>query len=253
MSQRAGGQSQQPWGSLNLGAHVGDASEAVLANRLLWQQICAVQPIYLDQVHGCAVVTLNESVSAATPILQADACLSTVPGVGCTVMVADCLPVLVCHARQRIVGAAHAGWRGLAGERGYGVIEALLHAMRAVLAAAAPEENPEADWLAWLGPCIGPKEFEVGDEVRAAFVTAQPQAAACFAAGANAGKWLADLAALARLRLAAAGVQAVYGNDSTAPWCTFSQLQQYFSYRRDGCTGRMAATIWLRPGNGSRP
>lgn len=249
MSTRAGGQSQPPWSSLNLGDHVGDAPGAVAANRLLWQQACAVQPVYLEQVHGCTVVSLDAPVPAGRA-LQADGCFASVPGVGCTVMVADCLPVLVCHAQQRIVGAAHAGWRSLAGVQGWGVIEALLHAMRAALVPASAGDD---GWMAWLGPCIGPQAFEVGDEVRAAFVNVQPQAAGCFVAGVRAGKWLADLAALARLRLAAAGVRAIYGNDGTAAWCTFGQPQRYFSYRRDGCTGRMAATIWLRGAEALQP
>ncbi len=243
-SSRAGGVSLAPYNSMNLGDHVQDDPAAVARNRQIWQQVAGVSGVFLQQVHGVDVAVLNaDSANAAHPIV-ADACCTQAPGVACTIQVADCLPVLMCHARQRVVGAAHAGWRSLAGHAGQGVLERLLQSMQTLCPAA------DADgWMAWLGPCIGPQAFEVGDEVRAAFVSAHPQAEACFVAKAEAdrpGKWLADLAGLARLRLAVAGVHAVYGNNSTGEWCTFSQPQRFFSYRRDGRTGRMAAAIWLQ-------
>lgn len=246
VSSRAGGVSQPPYASMNLGDHVQDDPAAVAHNRQIWQQATGVPSLFLQQVHGVQVAELNAAcVQSAQPIM-ADASCTQVPGLACTILVADCLPVLICHAQQRIVGAAHAGWRSLAGQQGWGVLEHLMQRLRALCPAASAD-----GWLAWLGPCIGPRAFEVGSEVRAAFVGAQPKAAGCFVAQPAMGgaeqsdKWLADLAGLARLRLAALGIHAVYGNDSSVEWCTFSQPQRFFSYRRNGQTGRMAASIWL--------
>lgn len=252
VSSRAGGVSLPPYASMNLGDHVQDDPAAVARNRQIWQQATGVPSVFLQQVHGVEVAELvASSVQAERPIV-ADASCSQTPGVACTILVADCLPVLICHAQQRVVGAAHAGWRSLAGQGGRGVLEQLLHRLRALCPAASAD-----GWLAWLGPCIGPNAFEVGDEVRAAFVNTQLEAASCFtpqnaAVRANlssqpdpSGKWRAGLAGLARLRLAALGVHAVYGNDGSEDWCTFSQPQRFFSYRRDGQTGRMAVGIWL--------
>jgi len=148
-------------------------------------------------------------------------------------MVADCLPLLWTDSRGSVVAAAHAGWRGLAGTRGLGVLEALVQALQV----------PPADLMVWLGPCIGPDAFEVGDEVKAAFEAGQPAATACFRPLA-AGKWLADLPALARLRLQALGVTRIYGNDGSLPWCTVSNPSRFFSHRRDRISGRLAACIW---------
>jgi YfiH family protein len=147
-------------------------------------------------------------------------------------MVADCLPVLFCDAAGHQVAAAHAGWRGLLGTQGQGVLEA------AVACFASTQ-----GLMAWLGPCIGPTAFEVGDEVRAAFVAASPDAADSFKPGAT-GKWIADLQALARQRLAALGVKRLFGNDGSAAWCTVQNPSRFFSHRRDGVSGRMAACIW---------
>ena len=252
---RAGGVSAAPYDSLNLGSHVGDKPESVAANRTLLAQATGTQAVFLNQVHGTAVQLLD----AATPDgLRADACVTLQRRLACTIMVADCLPVLLATADGRAVGAAHAGWRGLAGSDepgGQGVLETLAAALRA--AARGPDGLRLAapaglDIMAWLGPCIGPGAFEVGPEVKAAFELAQSGAAACFVP-AGTGKYLANLPALARLRLQALGITRVYGNDGSLPWCTVSHPSRFFSHRRDagvpgngfGTTGRMAACIWL--------
>lgn len=247
---RAGGVSRPPYASLNLGDHVGDDPAAVATNRArLRQQLeagadTAVRPVFLSQVHGTQAVRLDAAVADGTP---ADACYTRQPGLACTIMVADCLPLLLTDAAGTVVAAAHAGWRGLAGaspvERGVGegVIESLVRTLQQE-AAVQP-----ADLLAWLGPCIGPTAFEVGDEVRQAFVAHHAQAQACFRAATAPGKWWADLAGLARQRLQALGISQIHGNDSTVAWCTASQPDRFFSHRRDRVSGRMAACIWLAP------
>jgi YfiH family protein len=228
---RAGGASVAPFASFNLGERVGDDPQQVAAHRARLGQALGARPLFLHQVHGCAVVQAD----AATPDgLQADGAQTRVPGLACTAQVADCLPVLLCDRAGAQVAALHAGWRGLAGNSGVGVLERGVAAMH-----AAPDQL-----LAWLGPCIGPQAFEVGDEVLQAFMDADPAAAACFSA-VRPGKWLADLSGLARQRLRALGVEAVYGNDGAAQWCTVSQPGRFFSYRRDGVCGRMAAAIAL--------
>ena len=151
-------------------------------------------------------------------------------------MVADCLPVLLCDAQGQWVAAAHAGWRGLLGAQGRGVLEA------AVQTRFPSAQGPD-QVMAWLGPCIGPHAFEVGDEVRQAFVAATPEAASCFQAHVP-GKWMANLPALAGQRLRALGVSRIYGNDGSQDWCTVTQPSRFFSHRRDGVSGRMAASIW---------
>lgn len=228
-STRAGGVSAPPYDSLNLGDHVGDAPAAVAENRQRWAQHLGARPVFLRQVHGNGVVVLD----AATPDgAEADACLTRERGVACTMMVADCLPVLLCDARGGLVGAAHAGWRGLAGPAGGpGVLEALVRHFE-------PQHT-----LAWLGPCIGPAAFEVGPEVKAAFEAADPACGALFRPAG--GKWLADLPGLARRRLAALGVTRVHGNDGSEAWCTVANPSRFFSHRRDRVSGRFAASIWL--------
>jgi polyphenol oxidase len=231
---RDGGVSAAPFDSFNLGDHVRDEPAAVAANRAALAGLTApARPVFLQQVHGTACIPLD----ATTPDgAVADAALVTAPGVAATIMVADCLPVLFAHASGRAVAAAHAGWRGLVS----GVLEATLQALRA---AAGPGEV-----IAWLGPAIGPAAFEVGDEVHAAFVAADPAARAHFRTHTMPGKWWADLPALARQRLRSAGVASVHGNDGSAAWCTVSQPSRFFSHRRDatrlGSTGRFAACIW---------
>lgn len=220
---RAGGVGVAPFDSLNLGTHVGDDPAAVSANRARLRALLPAEPCWLNQVHGTAVV----DAATAPGVPDADGAISRRPGAVCVVMTADCLPVLLCDRAGTVVGAAHAGWRGLQG----GVIEATTRAMGV----------PAGDLMAWLGPAIGPAAFEVGDEVRAAFVAGDPAAAAAFRPAGPAGKWLADLYLLARQRLAALGITRVYGGDA----CTFTEATRFFSYRREGRTGRMASLVWL--------
>ncbi len=220
---RTGGCSAPPYASLNLGSHVGDAALAVSRNRMLLAPLLPSEPVWLNQVHGVVVADAGQTIC----LPEADASVATHPGAVCVVMTADCLPVLLCDEQGTVVGAAHAGWRGLCD----GVIEATVRAMQV----------PPPALMVWLGPAIGPAAFEVGDEVRAAFVAQQPQAAAAFVAGKE-GKWLADLYQLARLRLQALGITRIYGGDQ----CTYSDEQRFYSYRRDGVTGRMGTFIWLK-------
>lgn len=233
---RAGGVSRPPYDSLNLGNHVGDDPAAVAENRARLRQALGARPVFLSQVHAAQAIEL----SAATPDgTEADACFTNAPGLACSIMVADCLPLLFTDAQGRFVAAAHAGWRGLAGGREQGVLESLLQATSACYGVAA------AETLVWLGPCIGPAAFEVGPEVKAAFEQHDAQAARCFQPSAAHGKWLADLQALARQRLQALGVTQIYGNDGSPGWCTVSQPSRFFSYRRDRVSGRLAACIRL--------
>ncbi len=232
MSTRAGGVSATPFDSLNLGRSVGDAPEAVAENRRRFEAAIGAPATYLSQVHGVRVLRLP-----ATPgPYEADASITTEPDVVCTVMVADCLPVLFAAPEARGVGAAHAGWRGLAA----GVIEATAAAL-CEASACAPHELS-----AWLGPCIGPRQFEVGEDVLRAFGSV---AAARFAprGPAHVGpdgspRWLADLPGLARDRLLVASVQRISGGG----WCTVEERSRFFSFRRDRVTGRMAAAVWIR-------
>lgn len=232
---RAGGVSAPPFDSFNLGDHVRDDPAAVAVNRQRLAAFCApARPVFLRQVHGTGVAVLD----AGTPDgAEADAAVVHTPGLAATIMVADCLPVLFAHASGRAVAAAHAGWRGLHG----GVLEATLQRLREV---AGPGEV-----MAWLGPAIGPTAFEVGEEVWEAFVSADRAAAAHFHAHPTRGKWWADLPALARQRLSAAGLRSLYGNDGSAGWCTVSERSRFFSHRRDaarlGGAGRFAACVWL--------
>ena len=239
MSTRMGGCSAPPWDSLNLGAHVGDVSEHVAHNRTRWQKVLGRRPVYLSQVHGTESVTLTHDSADG---LQADVCECIDNAVAATVMVADCMPVLMSDARGQWVSAGHAGWRGLAGRDGHGVLEVMVQL-------AAQRGVASQDLRVWLGPCIGPQTFEVGDEVRQAFMRQHQQAGAFFVAAGDQGKWLAHLPGLARLRLQLLGVDAVYGNDGAQAWCTVAQSSLFFSHRRDsqrlGGSGRMAASIWL--------
>ncbi|MDD1016994.1 peptidoglycan editing factor PgeF [Pseudomonas rubra] len=220
---RSGGVSLPPYESFNLGDHVGDAPAAVAENRRRLTAAFGIQPAWLKQVHGVVVADADPSV-----IAEADASYSATPGIACTVMTADCLPVLFCDRVGTRVAAAHAGWRGLAN----GVLEATLDRL-----ALAPEEV-----LVWLGPAIGPQAFEVGLEVRDAFTAVHPQTAQAFVPGAQPGKLMADIYQLARLRLAARGVKAVYGGGL----CTVSD-PRFYSYRRTPLGGRFASLVWLAP------
>ncbi|MBI2768411.1 MAG: peptidoglycan editing factor PgeF [Burkholderiales bacterium] len=236
---RAGGESMPPYDSLNLGDHVGDSPQAVERNREVMRRAVAARPVFLEQVHGSRVVTLDTETADGT---QADGCVTTQRGVACTIMVADCLPVLLADMQGRVVAAAHAGWRGLAGVGGQGILESVSEAIRA--AARAQHAQGAIELVAWLGPCIGPEAFEVGPEVKAAFELHDPQAAPLFRPH-GAGKWLADLQGLARRRLAALGITAVHGNHGGAAWCTVSNPSRFFSHRRDRVSGRLAACVWL--------
>jgi YfiH family protein len=227
VSTRRGGAGESGSG-FNLAAHVGDDPLAVAANRACLRQYLPAEPRWLEQVHGCDVVEFTRGArqEADNPPV-ADAAVTRTPGTVCAVLTADCLPVLFCDDRATVVAVAHAGWRGLAA----GVLEATLAKM-----AVAPEHV-----IAWLGPAIGPAAFEVGDEVREAFLAHAAGAKAAFAPCGAAGKWRADLFLLARQRLAAAGVARVSGGGV----CTASDTGRFFSYRREGKTGRFASLIWL--------
>jgi YfiH family protein len=229
-SEREGGVSAPPYDTLNLGDHVGDDAAAVLENRQRYAARLQARPVFLQQVHGRGVVRL---VSGTPDMTEADACWTTERGLACTMMVADCLPVLLADRAGRVVAAAHCGWRGLAG----GVLQALWSDMQAHAGAAQ-------DVVAWLGPCIGPQAFEVGAEVRAAFLAQDADAAARFRPHGE-GKFLADLPGLARQRLAALGITEVHGNDGTPAWCTVANPSRFFSHRRDRVSGRFAASVWL--------
>ncbi|RZJ24473.1 MAG: peptidoglycan editing factor PgeF [Haliea sp.] len=236
---RQGGVSRPPYDRFNLGDHVGDDPASVASNRQALGKALQARPVFLNQVHRWNTVALDASASDA---IEADACVATQPGVACTIMVADCLPVLFCDADGTAVAAAHAGWRGLAGEGGQGVLEAILERFWALV--PVPRAQAATKTIAWLGPCIGPTAFEVGPEVKAAFEARDPQAAGYFQPH-SPGKWLADLQGLARLRLAALGVTQVYGNDGSAAWCTVGNPSRFFSHRRDRISGRFAAAVWL--------
>ncbi|MEK6664617.1 MAG: peptidoglycan editing factor PgeF [Pseudomonadota bacterium] len=220
---RTGGVSLGPYASMNPADHVGDEPLAVAANRARLRAALPSEPFWLKQVHGDLVA------EAGSGPIEADASIARVAKQVCAVLTADCLPVLLCAADGSVVGAAHAGWRGLCA----GVLE------RTVAAMGVPGQQV----LAYLGPAIGPRAFEVGPEVREAFMALDDSAAAAFASQAN-GKYLADLYLLARQRLAKVGVTQVYGGGD----CTYTDAARFFSYRRDGATGRMAALVWIDPG-----
>lgn len=235
---RLGGVSVAPYDSFNLGDHVGDDPAHVAANRAALQAALGVRPVFLNQVHSCDVVQLNANTPDGT---VADACMTHQPGVACTIMVADCLPVLWTTRGGQEVAAAHAGWRGLAGQGGVGVLEQTYKHFSAL--ARVNKEQVATEIIAWLGPCIGPQAFEVGAEVRAAFVAQDASAATCFQTLPH-GKWLADLAGLARQRLRALGITQIYGNDSSPPWCTVGNASTFFSHRRDRVSGRFCVSVW---------
>ncbi len=231
MTTRAGGVSLAPFDSFNPAGHVGDDPGAVAENRRILGQWLPNEPVWLSQVHGCGVAVADGEAGTAPP--TADACLVHQPGRVCTVLTADCLPVLFCDEEGGVVAAAHAGWRGLAG----GVLEETVAAM----------EAEPGRILVWLGAAIGPDSFEVGEEVREAFVSQHPLTAIAFRPALPGTldraprKWLADIYTLARIRLAAVGVTRVFGGGL----CTMSDPARFFSYRRADRTGRMASLIWI--------
>jgi YfiH family protein len=235
MTTRAGGVSAAPFDSLNLRAAVGDDALAVAHNQRLLAHAIGATPVYLDQVHGAVVARLGAADAApGAAVRTADASVTTEAGIACAIQTADCLPVLFAAPDGRAVGAAHAGWRGLA----LGVLEATLREL-CEAAGCAPDEVH-----AWLGACIGPGRFEVGADVLEAFGVSPRERHPLHFAPQREGKWRADLPALARDRLRAAGVAQVSGGR----WCTVSEPSRFFSYRRDRVTGRMAAVVW-RAGN----
>jgi polyphenol oxidase len=225
---RRGGVSNAPWSSLNLGGHVNDNPAHVSENRrrLIEHAALPDTPQWLTQVHGSAVLELSANHRQSRQPPRADAAYSASPGAICAVLTADCLPVLFADAAGREVAAAHAGWRGLAG----GVLEETL----------AHFSAPPGELRAWLGPAIGPAVFEVGADVKTAF-TAWSSACETAFVGSGEGRWLADIYELARLRLRQAGLFNIFGGG----WCTFSDAERFFSFRRDGETGRMATLIWI--------
>ncbi|MFO7189924.1 MAG: peptidoglycan editing factor PgeF [Pseudomonadota bacterium] len=219
---RAGGVSAGPYASFNPSPRVGDDPAAVERNLEILRSVLPADPVWLRQVHGTQVV----DAASAAPYTEADGSVAHVRHIVCGVWTADCMPVLFADREGHAVGVAHAGWRGLAA----GVLEATLARL-----GVAPERV-----MAYLGPAISQRAFEVGNDVYEAFVNDDPEAADAFLPGA-AGKYHADLYALARLRLARAGVKEVYGGG----FCTYTQAERFYSFRRDRVTGRMASLIWL--------
>lgn len=218
---RTGGVSQAPFDSFNLGDHVDDSPDSVAANRLRLTSELHIQAAWLKQVHGVAVAEADP-----TKVVEADASWTATPGIACTIMTADCLPALFCNRAGTRVAAAHAGWRGLAA----GVLEA----------AADSLDAPPEDIMVWLGPAIGQPSFEVGAEVREAFISTHPQTEDAFIPSKNPGRFMADIYALARLRLADRGITAVYGGG----FDTFTD-PRFYSYRQSARTGRFASLIWI--------
>ena len=222
---RNGGVSQGAYASLNLGMHVHDDPMAVAANRQLLSPYLPSEPVWVNQVHGIDVI----DASASGCLQNADAAFSHQPNVVCVTMTADCLPVLLCDQKGTVVAAAHAGWRGLCD----GVIEATVAKMQV----------PAHEILVWLGPAIGPKAFEVGEEVKSQFIAKDAQAAQAFVVMGD--KWLCNMYLIAQQRLQGLGVTHIYGAGVHEDFCTFTDEARFFSFRRDNITGRMASMIWL--------
>lgn len=222
---RSGGISRGPYDSLNLGEHVQDDPLAVAHNRQLLSPYLPSEPVWVNQVHGVEVIDAAKSGC----LENADGAFTTQADVVCVTMTADCLPVLLCDKAGTVVAAVHAGWRGLCD----GVIEA----------AIAKMSVEPADILAWLGPAIGPNAFEVGNDVREQFMQKDAQAISAFKS--HGDKWLCDIYTLAKQRLVSAGVKAIYGGSVNEEFCTYTDAERFFSFRRDNLTGRMASLIWL--------
>lgn len=224
---RLGGVSEAPYAAMNLGMHVGDRPESVRTNRELLRRTAELpaEPVWLAQVHGTAVLELKAA-PAAVP--SADGAVTSTPGVVLGILTADCLPILLADETGDRIGALHAGWRGLAG----GIVRTGIETMR----------RPPARLHAYLGPGIGAAAYEVGEEVREAFLCRLPTAEACFVLSPR-GRWLADMYGLARLFLGEAGLheERIHGGR----YCTYTDAARFFSYRREGVTGRMATLIWL--------
>ena len=220
---RSGGLSAPPYDTLNLGEHVGDEPDSVAENRRrLCEQLGIDEPYWLDQVHGTRVV--RAGVAGEHP--SADAAIADESNRVCAVLTADCLPILLARTDGRRVAAVHCGWRGLSG----GVLESTIAAL----------DTPPRELIAWLGPAIGPAHFEVGSEVRDAFMRIDPSAVTAFRANAR-GRWMCDLYRIAHQHLNRAGIDAIFGGGR----CTFGEASSFFSFRRDGRCGRMATLIWI--------
>ena len=232
ITNRHGGFSQPPFDSLNLGLHVGDDPTTVQKNREALKVVLPNEPIWLNQVHGTQVIDADCR-NDWSDVPSADASVTSTPGKVLAIMTADCLPVLLASSDGKVVGAAHAGWRGLAA----GVIEQTVALMRSK---QTQQAQTQSDIIAYLGPAIGPHAFEVGSEVRDIFIAQNPASATCFEQLKENGKYLADIYGLATLRLNALGVEQIEGGDE----CTL-QNPDYFSYRRDQQTGRMGSFIWI--------
>ncbi len=220
---RVGGESQGNYAGFNLAMHVGDDPSRVEKNRQQLKDFLQLpsEPRWLEQVHGHTVSTDDH------PVHQADASITNIPGQICVVMTADCLPVLITNKQGTQVAAIHAGWRGLEQQTILRCIENM-------------QAEPDS-LLVWLGPAIGPTAFEVGAEVREQFLQQSPAFIACFINSVNQGKWMMDMYSIARLQLAVAGVEQIYGGQ----FCTYTDTERFYSYRREGQTGRMASLIWL--------
>ncbi|MBD1559433.1 peptidoglycan editing factor PgeF [Vibrio sp. S9_S30] len=222
-STRLGGVSRGSYSGLNLGMHVGDSADLVAENRARLAAVSGMPsaPIWLNQTHSTDVASL---VSPSKELIDADGTFTSKPNIVCSAMTADCLPVLLTDTKGTQVAAVHAGWRGLAG----GILEQAL-------------QNFTGDVMAWLGPAIGQTAFEVGEDVVEAFTSVNERAIDAFEQGSNSGKWFANMSVLATQRLNTEGVSLVYASEQ----CTFSDPHLFYSYRRDGVTGRQASFIWL--------
>ncbi len=228
---REGGVSDGAWASFNLGLHTGDERGAVIENRRRLAASLPGEPFWLEQVHGCVVADADVPTQADVAVPRADAAVTMQPGRVLAIMTADCVPVVIADMQGRALGMAHAGWRGLAA----GVLEATVQALTAKCAGGV--------WRAWVGPCIGQRHYEVGDELRHAFVDADAATARFFSAETLPGKWQADLAGLARHRLEMIGMYSV----EVAGLCTYEHAGLFYSYRRAAETGRMATLAWIEP------
>lgn len=224
---RTGGHSEPPFASFNLGTTAGDNPQHVALNRLLLNHQYGLprDAIWLQQTHSAEVIQLEKNTQGS---LTGDGVWSIQPGVPCLILTADCLPILLCDSKGSVVAAIHCGWRGIL----RGIIENAVSLLRT---------QTQAEILAWLGPAIGPNCFEVGSEVRDQFMTLETRLVSAFKPGVKPGKWMADIYELARLKLRAVGVNAIWGGD----FCTYTDQERFFSYRRDGKTGRMASLIWI--------
>lgn len=232
MTSRQGGFSQAPFDSMNLGGHVDDDLATVIKNRASLKQRLQLpsEPLWLTQVHGVTIANADTDTDADQQYsanVEADACVAYKIGSVCAVMTADCLPVLFCNQQGTAIAAAHAGWRGLHA----GILE---HSAKSL-------NCPPEEVMAWFGVAISAAHFEVGSEVREAFISVQAEAHCAFVPSINKGKWLADIYLLARLRLEAIGVKNISGGE----YCSYADSQRFYSYRREPKTGRMVSLIWM--------